>query len=109
MHRLIPLILALGACSSGPNLPEGWEDAELLNDFTQSECGGEPGTATEEFNAFKAPPSLEITWTNTAFRCEQPVEGYLRRLGVTHELLVQPVDMEPDTVARDVDLHKTLH
>ena len=52
MHRLIPLILALGACSSGPNLPEGWEDAELLNDFTQSECGGEPGTAVRGVYGF---------------------------------------------------------
>jgi len=97
---LVPVAVLAMACSSGPNLPEGWEEAELVNDFQQSECTGEPGTgATEEINGVADATTMELSWTNTEFRCEQKVEAYLKRLGVTHELLVQPVEMEPDEVA----------
>jgi hypothetical protein len=100
----IGLAFALVACAaeSGPDLPEGWADAERIESFEQSQCSrsalsaGAPAEAME-WNADDA--GLKVDYRNAHFRCEQAVEGFVRRSSDAIDLLVQPVDMVPTAVA----------
>ena len=102
--RVLPMLLLLTACGGedGPDLPVGWEEAELLVDFGQSACAGDPteGARDVEINGAINSGAIRITWTNAVFRCEQDVEAYIRREGTTIDLLVQPVEILPEEVAR---------
>ena len=92
------LLLLLAAC--GPDLPEGWEDAEPIDNFGQSECAGDPYGETEtEVRATVGGPGIEIIAEPMHFRCAQEVEGFLRQQGDALDVLVQPVDMDPSAVA----------
>lgn len=95
----MPASMLVGCGESGPNLPEGWEEAELIREFTQSECMGEP-PADGAIEVQGGIGTLTVTWENAAFRCEQSIEAYVRRNGVSHDILIQPVEMNPETVAR---------
>lgn len=99
LSRALLVLPLLIACGGGPDLPEGWEDAELIAEFNQSDCQGDP-PAGGQVDAQLGPGTLSITWQDATFRCDQPVEGYVKRIGVTHEILVQPVDLLPDEYAR---------
>jgi hypothetical protein len=104
----IPLLVVgalLAGCGGeeGPNLPVGWEEATLLIDFGQTACLGDPlddPEATQEINASLLSGSARITWTNALFRCEQDVEAYIRRDGTRVDVLVQPVEILPEQIAR---------
>lgn len=94
-----PLLLV--ACGEPePEMPEGWEDATLLVDFTQSDCAGDPGSAQEEILVQVTLPTVRVNWDKTLFRCDQAVEAYLRQGDGNVDLLVQPVDLNPEQVAR---------
>lgn len=100
MRLSIPPLLLLCACT---DLPEGWEDARRVSDFTQSDCDGSPyDTATPDPTV--TAQSLEddvvaLSAEPLTFRCAQEVEGLWRSDGATVDLLVQPVNMHPKVVA----------
>jgi len=108
MRPLSFLVLSLvtagcgGASDPEPNLPPSWETATRLGDFTQSACDGDPGEEperTQEINMTLSTGFASVSWTNAPFRCEQPLEAYVRRTD-TVEILVQPIDMSPAEPAR---------
>lgn len=97
-----PLAMAttvlLAACTQ---LPEGWEDAEPIT-ITQSTClGSVPGASeNEHVEISRNDGLLEIRYREAHFRCDQAVEGFLKRSDKRIELLFQPEDMDPSAVAR---------
>lgn len=97
--------LALGsaACGSSPrtDLPPGWEGAVRIEDFAQLPCEGDAYAGPPEAIAVQPGAGrLSIEYQHAHFRCQQDVEGFLRRGVGTVDVLVQPVDMDPKTVAR---------
>ena len=93
------LIVLLLACA--PDLPSDWEDAEPVDDFSQEECDGSPmdtGWAST-VSASAGGPGLRVVGDDLPFRCEQEVEGFYRTSGEAVDVLVQPVDMDPRSVA----------
>lgn len=96
---LLPLVIACG--EDGPDLPEGWEEAEPILEFEQSDCGADPSEGYETgINVQVSSGAADVTWTNQPFRCEQPVEAYIRREGAGIDVLVQPVEIHPEEVVR---------
>ncbi len=102
-------VLSLGACA--PDLPDGWDDADPVDDFVQSPCAGSPydGVA-ESILADAGAATLEVELTAVPFRCDQEVEAFVRNRLANRELifgtdqavdlLVQPRDMDPNLVAK---------
>lgn len=91
--------LMLAACA--PDLPEGWVDAQKIEDLTQSECGGDPyGDYEERVEASSQGTSLAVDYLEAHFRCSQDVEGWYREGDAAVDVLVQPVDMNPGSVAK---------
>jgi hypothetical protein len=102
MRRLLALFL-LGGCI---DLPEGWEDAERLADFTQAECSGSAlggdtgGPVQPEVTAEADGDAVAVSAEPVTFRCAQDVEGFWRASGDgAADVLVQPVEMNPSAVA----------
>jgi hypothetical protein len=96
----LTLLALLGACDPA-DLPAGWEDAETLDDFSWEESdsggGGCDDTACEAtMSARAAAPGLRVTGEDLPFVGAEPVEGFYRRNGGQVDVLVQPVDMNPD-------------
>jgi hypothetical protein len=94
--------LVLAGCSKASNLPDGWEDAALLLDFSQTACQGTVGEVeerTQEVGVTLRSGSAVVLWSNVVFRCDQAVEAYVRR-GTSVDILVQPVDLLPEAPAR---------
>jgi hypothetical protein len=103
--------LMLAACSSteatapAGDLPAGWTGAQRLTDFHQAECNGTPygdaGAALRErIEATASARSVLVTYYGAHFRCAQDVEGFVRTSGTALDVLVQPVDMNPVSIAR---------
>lgn len=83
------------------DLPEGWEDALVVEDFTQGQCQGDPyGDYDETVTAEVQGADLAFDWRQAPFRCEQDVEGFYRTEGDRLQVLVQPRDMHPTSVAK---------
>jgi hypothetical protein len=103
MSRVGSVLLVVAAgCSGGSNLPEGWEDALLAQDFEQSECVGTPDDGVERTQTVDVSVrsgGAYVTWTNVLFRCDQALEAYVRR-GDSVDVLLQPVDLNPADPAR---------
>ncbi len=90
------LVLALTACS--PDLPAGWESAEPLP-IVQSGCGRSALDDHDERLELAAKAgAIQLAYKDAHFRCEQEVEGFLKKSGATFEVLVQPRDMDPSGV-----------
>lgn len=92
----------LGACAdSNTNLPAGWEAAERIEKLMQMTCSHSGLDDIEETlsRGDVTKSALDLTYEHAHFRCEQPVEGYLREHAGALEALVQPIDMDPDAVA----------
>ena len=95
---MFTVLVALLACA--PDLPEGWETAERVAAFAQTPCDGGgastfSGSATSEGNfvAIEAQP--------VSARCDQALEAWWQATGSGGgEVLVQPVDMNPASVAK---------
>ena len=98
---------ALAACSSGSKrfpltFPAGWEGSQAVAQYTQAACSGSadaPGSPTESFDASAGPASVNIAYHAAHFRCEQSVQGFVRTGPKGLDFLVQPVDMNPASVA----------
>ena len=101
-------LLALPLAGCGPDLPEGWEDADGINDFTQNECEGSAYDTAEVASvaANADDPGLRVVGDDLPFRCEQEVEGFYRVDGDAVDILVQPVNMDPRSVANCDCLYK---
>lgn len=90
---------ALVGC--GADLPDGWEQAQPVEELVQRECGGSPydtGVVAGVEADLGADP-LTVDATSVPFRCAQDVEGFWKQDGDTVEVLVQPIDMHPSRVA----------
>lgn len=98
--------VALAACGTGdnpgndPDLPGGWDDAMRLDSLSQSECAGTPGDEPENVSATGRPDGLHIDYRRAPFRCSQAVEGFVRRRDAATDVLIQPVEMHPTSVAK---------
>jgi hypothetical protein len=106
LQTALSLILALSllACSSGskPDLPAGWEGAQAVTEFTQAACSGSadaPGGPSESIDASASAGSVRVAYHAAHFRCEQSVQGFVRTGPKSLDFLVQPVDMNPASVA----------
>ena len=102
MRCVVIWIALLAACAQ---LPAGWNDAAVAENVTQSECKARVSEAApggnEELAVRQAGPGrLRIDYRNAHFRCAQTVTGYVRVSGSTVEVLVQPADMNPSSVAK---------
>jgi hypothetical protein len=108
----IPVLFAALAagCLLIPDLPVGWEDAEPVASLVQAECGGDPYDGAEgSLEASLAGDELSVAYGEAHFRCEQEVEAFYVLEGDVLSILVQPIDMDPVSVANcdclyDVDL-----
>lgn len=97
--RTAGILLVLVGCT---DLPEGWEDAEPIDDFYQRACGdGDPYAeeSNERVEAEGTPDVISVDYLEAHFRCAQSVEGFFKVNGDAVDVLVQPVDMDPSSVA----------
>lgn len=105
------MILTLLACNLGPELPEGWEDAAPVDDFHQEECGGSPygddtGGGGVDTGALAlvaeadGTTAVSVSAGPIAARCSQDLTAYWQLGGSGAEVLIQPVDLHPSTVAK---------
>ena len=103
--RSVLAVLWLISCGGADSiLPEGWEEAARLADFSQTACLDEVDTSSdeepvEEIHVRAQPGVAIVNWTHVTFRCDQPLEAYVRR-GQRIDVLVQPVDLLPEGAAR---------
>jgi len=104
MQKIACLALLGLLVGCAPDLPEGWQDAESVDDFTQDECDDTGGTDPDEVEttvtATADDPGLRVVGEGVFFRCSQDVEGFFRTRGDAVDVLVQPVDMNPRSVAK---------
>ena len=102
MTRTAIIFLSL-ACACQPDLPEGWENAVAVDDFVQDDCddtGGTPPDLEASVTASEEEPGIRVVGEDVRFRCAQDVEGFYRNDGETVDVLVQPTNMEPKSVAK---------
>jgi len=92
------LPLALGC---GPDLPQDWIGAELVETLDQSACETEDPYEghMEDITAEGREGAVDVTYLGAHFRCSQEVEAYWMHDAHEIQVLVQPVEMDPDTVA----------
>lgn len=94
------------ACDAGSDdvisadLPTGWGNARRVGEFSQSNCDRSPREHDERATFTPSQGSIQVQYSDAQFRCDQDVEGFVRRDGDALDLLVQPVVMDPDEVAR---------
>jgi hypothetical protein len=70
-------------------------------ELTQAECSGSPlDNRNEQVSFTPSKGKVDIDYQEAHFRCAQDVEGFFRTTGSGIDVLVQPVDMNPDSVAR---------
>jgi hypothetical protein len=100
MRRLRLLVLLSSMIAACVDLPDGWEDARPVDELRQAACAGSPYEGYDERveGSLDASP-LNIAVRESSFRCEQDVEGFYRVRGGTLDLLIQPIDMNPNVVA----------
>jgi len=99
------ILVAFAAC--GADLPEGWEDARRVAALEQSACAGDPygaddtgGGPDERVEASASADGLAVSYLEAHFRCAQDVAGWYRTPDGDVDVLVQPVDMNPRSVAK---------
>lgn len=92
--------LGLAACSSASDdLPPGWEDVRPAKNLVQELCPGSMTFANESATLSGGTGNVGVDYRNAHFRCEQDVEGFFKVGAGTVDLLVQPIDMHPSSVA----------
>lgn len=103
----VTLILAPAGCSDEPvsrqvDLPVGWERAASVQSFHQGACSGSAydPNVHETLDVTAGAGSVDIAYHNAHFRCSQTVEGFVLAGPGTLDVLVQPVDMNPASIAR---------
>jgi hypothetical protein len=99
--------LVLVACSDDPtppavDLPPGWANAQSVRSFTQSACTASAydPNVHETLEVTGGPASVNVAYHNAHFRCSQLVEGFALAPPGAFDVLVQPIDMNPETVAK---------
>jgi len=85
------------------NLPGVWVEATLIENFTQASCNEDMEQVME--NAPKATTKIVndniiLRYPNAHFRCDQPVQGFVRQTKTGYFVLVQPKEMNPVMVAK---------
>lgn len=93
--------LAWTACGV-EDIPPGWEDAQPVAALSQAECDGsasDTDVAPTVAADLGADP-LVVDAGAVPFRCAQEVEAFWKQDGGTVEVLLQPRDMDPASVAR---------
>jgi len=108
--RLAPIsffVLLLVACGGSDDqpvsadLPLGWESAKRVAELIQLECSGSPYDNPNERVSFNAGnQKLDVDYREAHFRCAQDVEGFSREVGAAIDVLVQPIDMNPQSVTK---------
>lgn len=98
----VAVSLALAACAQ---LPAEWDNASAVENFTQSQCTGNPSDLEQrggERISVEAVSGgrLKIDYLDAHFRCDQRVTGYVKTGTGTVEVLVAPADMNPAHVAK---------
>jgi len=99
---MLPLLLALAGCR--PDLPAGWEDARPVDELIQTDCGDSGGSSAYDtgidpyIEAEGGEDELFVEYHDAHFRCGQDVVAFVRTSGGV-DLLVQPEDMDPRSVA----------
>jgi hypothetical protein len=104
---IVTAAFSLGACSSDdsdpastPDLPADWQGANRVTDLIQLDCQGSPLDGSNERATFlPGDGRLGVQYDEAHFRCEQDVEGFYKDAGEALDVLVQPVDMHPSSVA----------
>lgn len=93
--------LWVGGCAGEPDLPSGWETAERVEGLVQAPCSGGfgPDEPAEAMSLSAQAGALALAYEHAHFRCEQPVEAYVRKSAGALAFLVQPVDMDPGSLA----------
>lgn len=93
--------LVLAGCG-GADMPEGWENATAIEGLTQSECTASvpDETVMEQLVATPQAGGARLEYRAAQFRCSQDVEGFVRISSGKVDVLVQPVDMDPSSVAK---------
>jgi hypothetical protein len=96
----------LGACSSNDSssdlgdLPDGWGGAARVKSFVQEKCPGSEMGLSDESAAFAGGAgNIGVVYHRAHFRCEQKVEAFFKVAGDAVDILVQPLDMDPVSVA----------
>jgi hypothetical protein len=111
--RAALLLLPALSCASGPDLPEGWEEAFRVDVIVQRDNDTDDGEASLEHTVGEG--GVAVHYINARFRCVQEVEAFGKVPenaggGVPDlEVLVQPVDLHPKQAVQadclyDVDL-----
>ncbi len=98
-------VLVAAGCTdsdSGSNadLPAGWEGAKRIADFTQLDCDDERDEVEASITVEGVAGGIELDYDHARFRCSQDVEGFARRSDGQVDILIQPVDMNPSSVAK---------
>ena len=88
------------APAGSADLPAGWEDADRIPVLTQTECREAEGDPVEAISAVSGPDGLRVEYLQAHFRCAQAVEGFFRETDGGLDLLIQPVEMNPESVAK---------
>lgn len=90
-----------GASAPAPDLPQGWEAARLIQSLHQTACEGSPYDGTPEaMTASASGRSIHVNYEPAHFRCAQSVQGFVKTGTGTADVLVQPVEMNPTSIAK---------
>lgn len=73
-----------------------------MKSFSQGACSGSAYDPSihETLDVTAAPGAVTIAYHNAHFRCSQAVEGFVLPSPGTLDVLVQPIDMNPASVAK---------
>ncbi|HVU02233.1 MAG TPA: hypothetical protein VHE30_10795 [Polyangiaceae bacterium] len=99
-------LFCTAACGSetagpAPDLPRGWETASAIQDLHQTACNGLPYDGTPEaMTASTSERSIHVLYEPAHFRCAQALQGFVKSGKGSVDVLVQPIDMNPASVAK---------
>jgi hypothetical protein len=100
----LSVALACGVSETGSSsncdadVPDGWTCTTSLS-VEQSECQGD-GLSSDAETSVAASDGQGVMISGGHFRCAQEVCAYLDESAETPRLLLQPCDMDPDSVAK---------
>lgn len=100
------MLVAIGAAALAAciRLPVDWRDAARTEAFEQSACTGDVAELSQRsgprMTARAEKGRLLVDYLDAQFRCDQALAGYVKVRGEKVDVLVQPADMHPFTVAK---------
>jgi hypothetical protein len=85
-------------------VPPEWRDASQAANVHQSDCVGTLADLDqgrrERIEVRGETGALHVDYLDAHFRCEQRVTAYVKVAGVKVDVLVQPIEMHPASVAK---------